>query len=732
MWAIINSVNGKINILGSWWTSPQDTLSCFFSLYRSPNQIIWKTKEPTQYLRDDINYDAGARLICFRKIMPRITQGQEEIDIAAAINGNSPYIVIDIHIAIVSKNWIEGRFKSDSYMEVKFIPDSISVLKNNTGAVVLGGKDYVLENSLSIIFRAMEVASNNPHFKIKEDSTTGDIKYKNFIGMNNPMDTIEKIAHDNQLEYFYDGKILRIGQLITNNSTGKDVSPMLKYDGGPDFMQTVFSCAFKYIAKSGLIPHREVMYSGAFPDTLPLPGTEIGFINVNSLTKDKAVGKRILYLNLNFSQKTGPSSIFVAGPGKFIPKSFLDSIIPDAGRNIQLLEVPSKYPSVIYGEILKNIDNPSPNDAGTNKETIRRQVNADLVYTHHNPENMDFTKSTKFTPIMFESTPYAGDEVGVQYPKNIYAQVIALAPDGKLDSATIVGQMFHKNVMPKRESENDYRLTLGDAATDYYSYENQGWLRYAANSTIIGADNTITSNTNLVITDEVPNLSSYINCRVDENNMGIIEMNVNPFVFIDIVENNSEDNPYILLQSEDNTLKLNSDGISLNDLSLNKLTMNTNGVILDDYINTNKLTMDNDGVNIVDTNDNDITMGTGGITISDSVNTSEISMGSAGITLDSGNTSTVMTGGTIVMGNTAIGVTGGAARKGDKVKIHILTDQKFLAAIKALVNAIKSPVPEPGNGVPSVLGQLISGLLSVMPDTFIGEIVEGSSKVKIQ
>lgn len=481
MWALYTVIGGKGKLLGSGWTSEDDELEAFFSLYKGPNELIWRTKSPINYVADILTIDSTVRFACFRRGVGTPVKGNEVDTIINMIAVHDPSLMIDIDMAVVSKNWHQGRRRSDDAMEIKFIPNSKSILKNNTNRFSFGGDKYKTTFYLYEIFKEIVKGTNNKSFRINSSASANNIKYKNFTSFSNPIDTIDKIAIDNQLEYFYGDNILYIGTMITDNNKGQKVSPS-KYFNSNQYVNTIFTSKIKFNGKLVTIK------SGGYPDTLPLPGTQIHLLSSP---------QRVIYLNLQFGKKIGSHSVFISIDNISVPKDFYYKLLPEKALKKIFMEYQYDYPNIIYGNIEKYI--------GEKNETIRRNVNTSLSYATHDPENMIFP-SRKKTPIMFESTPYAGEEVGLQFPKNTNAKIIALAPDGKFESGTIVGQIFQNNKMPKRDDIFDYRLTLGGAATQYYDYSVKTRWDVTKIRNVIGVSDSITF-------DKVPligDLSSYI------------------------------------------------------------------------------------------------------------------------------------------------------------------------------------------------------------------------------
>jgi len=528
MWVITNSFNGKPTfIIGSSKTNERDTLNAFFSLYRAPNEVIWKCREPTSYMAEHLNYGSRVRFYAFRKgIEKSIILGKEYDQILNLIKSNSNQIVISIEMAIISKNWFQGTRASDASMKMILIPFSKFALKSNDGKIFYqGGTKYEKRETLGKIFKSIENLTGG-NCTISTDKVTSLIEYKNYITYSSLIDTIDKISTDNLLEYFYDDGGLRIGKMVTNNTAGQLVSAGLKYSDSNNYKNTLFKYSFNYKAHNSPIESKVEISSGGYADTMPLPGTEINLFNK---------GKRVVYLNYSWSSKHGHYSSFIGMEKVRIPQEFLYELLPEEAKEKMAKEYIYKHPNIIYADLVKYVDFKSG-------ETIRRHANLGVKYTRHDPENIDFEVVTD-TPVIFESNPYAGDEVGVQYPKNVGGKVVALAPDAQYGNIISVAQVFQDNKMPLRSDIEDYRVTLPNGGTVYYDTDKKMNINVTKSRNILAVDSDIAF-------DKVP---------------GSTELSVTDFdTYIQLGKSNEDGGEYVLIKTANNEIKMTDGKVSIN------------------------------------------------------------------------------------------------------------------------------------------------------------------------
>jgi hypothetical protein len=96
------------------------------------------------------------------------------------------------------------------------------------------------------------------------------------------------------------------------------------------------------------------------------------------------------------------------------------------------------------------------------------------------------TKPAEGNMALIKSSPYAGNTVGLQFPVNIEAV------SATENSSITAGQIFQKDsdgklLSPKMESPNDFRLTLPDGGSLYYSNESGTFYMVGKNSVAIMA-----------------------------------------------------------------------------------------------------------------------------------------------------------------------------------------------------------------------------------------------------
>jgi len=84
------------------------------------------------------------------------------------------------------------------------------------------------------------------------------------------------------------------------------------------------------------------------------------------------------------------------------------------------------------------------------------------------------------------ASPYAGDGVGIQFPQTKGNAVVVASPQGKQELGIQIGAIYQPNEEPTRDSPKDFRLTLPDGGTLYYSKDNGAWIMAGKSKVLIG------------------------------------------------------------------------------------------------------------------------------------------------------------------------------------------------------------------------------------------------------
>lgn len=485
MWAIlynggsiISTAAAKAIVIGSSWTTPSDELDCMFSLFRAPNEVIWNSKEPGKSAAKNMKFGDPIRLILFRRDLNLPSKTLDAKEVLSLVANKNPNIIADLHLCLESKNWHQGMFRKHDGLELRFVPASKFYAENNEGYFFFGGQKVNARIKLRPVFNKLEEKINNSKtiksIKIISDTVTEAIEYRSFMSMSNSLDTIDKIAVDNGLEYFYGDNEIYIGKQINNHIPGTPIPDKFKYNDSNMYNNTSFQNAFKY--KLPYPPYTEMnisVDSGGFPDTMPLPGTVIELFGFP---------RRIIYNNISFNSK-GSYSSFITIETVSVSKTLMYKLLPDKARRKLSTELDYKIPDIMFGKVKKYMNMAS--------ESSRQFTDFNVQYNNSDPEELAFDDSITKFPVTYFSTPYAGEQVGVQYPENLEAAVVAVCPDGKNESMTSVGQIYQNRKAPKRDEKKDYRLTVPNAGTVYYDQSKKVWYIASKRMCVMGIGSSI-------------------------------------------------------------------------------------------------------------------------------------------------------------------------------------------------------------------------------------------------
>ena len=121
-----------------------------------------------------------------------------------------------------------------------------------------------------------------------------------------------------------------------------------------------------------------------------------------------------------------------------------------------------------------------------------------------------------------------------------------------------------------------------------------------------------------------------------------------------------------LFTSDGKGLEIDEDNaeVILNDNNDNKVTLDADGIIVEDAVNNNTITLDSSGVEVIDTNSNKITMDSSGIIVDDGSSTItmdgdvEIKRGTQIITMDATEVEIKNAGNTVTLGTSNVDING--------------------------------------------------------------------------
>jgi len=617
MW-IITTLDG--NVLGSSFNSSSDTLTASFCLYNAPNEVVWVCREPTSEFMRIITFNKLVELIVFRESFAGGPL-QPNMNVANMLQGNSSFITFRVKLYLTSVNWVVGKSKKGSGLEMRLIPMAIRKLKSSSEQMVIReghGQIISIDHILKYMCRKLGI---NYLSSIKLE----EIEYNNFYFSNSPMEDLIELCRTAELEWYCDGDTLSVGHTIVRTDEG-----MHYYRLDLDtYKNTIFTNRYvirhlvddrvdnKYMFRS---------FSGGLKDSFPLPGRVIQLGKEHG-ENDKYQSKaRIVYSTYRHDGTKGGGTCTFLTTDHYTSESMLYEMLPVVARNIYSIENRTPPIPPIIGKIIAS--------AGTKGEKDKKVINTNLEFSHNSldetimmkgvragpapkvppqwdgpddtvgdfvkddygqygqpaririPEGTESVDQYKYEDV-FNTTPFAGKWKGITFPDDDGATVVTIRAGNKMERSCIVGRIQQQREILLLEEKDDYRFTLEDGATDYYSNWNsdrtkngEGWVRSVPEQIVMGVDTDIRDTIrNLEGARFTPTLASqdhsiYISTKlspsgeigIDLNNNTSITLNKNG---ISIVNNAGSVEKEIFLTDDDIQLTCGARTITIDNSTVN-------------------------------------------------------------------------------------------------------------------------------------------------------------------
>jgi hypothetical protein len=346
---------------------------------------------------------------------------------------SSPLFTVLIKLDAI--NWHDKM----SCFEYTFIPLAYYFLQS-TVDVYIGGQT----NLGAIVKEICKEASYE--VKPQLDDTLTSIVYKGYHGTGKAIDLIADLCSVNGLEFGCISDWLIIGKFIGTQNTG------------------IYSMIDNTIAHYNRVG-TEYHSGRTIGQVIPPPGTTF---SLNVLNAKTSAAVRNIYTSYRFTDKE-LRCIFVTSD-KPVTEMDLIRALPSDIRSFYKYSPPKSI--VQLGKI----------QSASNRE--------DKVYYNkyaNDKFDLKIQESSNITSVS-QSSPYAGETEGIQFPTNENVNIVVVNPDERKDMAVEVAQLF-QGKEPKRNNIKDFRLTLPDGGTLYYDYTNGKWILAAKQSIDIGVTN---------------------------------------------------------------------------------------------------------------------------------------------------------------------------------------------------------------------------------------------------
>ena len=321
-----------------------------------------------------------------------------------------------------------------------------------------------------LYYANLYIISKNPICKTIEDVmvdllgrvnakviVASDIKnnelYNGYFHKGRIISFLDKFASDNNTEYYINDKFCAVGYII-NNFKDLQANSVPTYTTLDNTISQVE--VFKKKFTIATITQRVIKTIG-------------DVIILNDGTPQRVISS---YFRLD--QNTIDSSIICNDYGVKVDQFTLAHLTKSVYKDDNMLQsIDSKYSNIDTFVSL------------TTEDTDEFEKLAAVSTISRDMRHMNIT-NTDITQRIVKSVPYAGDTVGIQYPVNIGSNNINVSHEGELSSSIEVGQVYQESLSPKRTAPEDFRLTLPDGGTLYYSAAKKEWAMITKTNIMIG------------------------------------------------------------------------------------------------------------------------------------------------------------------------------------------------------------------------------------------------------
>jgi hypothetical protein len=297
---------------------------------------------------------------------------------------------------------------------------------------------YTYYDILKAICKKIDIKLRTCSTLAESEDIKGKIKlYPSYHGIGEAATLIREVCKDNLLEYFFYDNYLEFTHLAIVYS--KDIS-YIKNERSTISRFTINNTTIKGVESVGIY----VGACGADNCLVPIPGRLIRiYVQQDIETYDES---RIVWQSYHWSQG-GSKTSFVSTLAKISMGDFMN-VIPPAFKE----EINFTYPNYL-GYVSKA------------SSTASEYEHTDLALIN-NSNDPTSQKTTNLTDMLnkrvVRSSPYAGKDVGLQFPDEKDAVEMIVSPQDSQDMGVAVGQIFQKT-QPFRSSSKDFRLTLPNA-----------------------------------------------------------------------------------------------------------------------------------------------------------------------------------------------------------------------------------------------------------------------------
>lgn len=465
MWAIWGNVNGKQKLIASYWTNLKDDLEIELSLFDGKSEINWYCREADDLIRKNLTSDSVLTVQTFRKqgidAISGNTLDKIEKNLGNFTTFKNNFLIMEWKVSPRNIGWHDSALQISDALKITMIPLSKYIAMHNTKRIVLSGQDPSHVYDKSDIEREISQALG-PNITFILD-TTKTITYDSFTGDFFIHELIDRLAQENNLEYVYGSEVIVMG-----DEAYLQVRKPSVIGFHTDYEQHIFE--FKYPYQKNSSSNYITVVNGVIDEPMFPVGSKIVLNNRYM---------RIVHINSFLSRRRIPVTQFVSADS--VPKRIYYRLIPSNAKP-QLLErnYLQDY-NIGLGKIMKYYGD-------DNDPTMRLAVNDQVSYGNsvRGIETAFFDQNVKGIT-MYNAVPYAGNEVGVLYPEEPEAVGVYNNVFNRKDIGVVVGKIYQNQQFPTRNSVNDYRLTLTNkAATDYYRYTSDSWIRASRKENIIG------------------------------------------------------------------------------------------------------------------------------------------------------------------------------------------------------------------------------------------------------
>jgi phage baseplate assembly protein gpV len=310
---------------------------------------------------------------------------------------------------------------------------------------------FTLRQILEDILKQLNKLSGLKFNLITDSKSLDEIKYKDFYAYDQASNIIAHLNNKHGFEWLMSDFELVMGIFIGNN----------KVIDGRSWNNTVMQI------KNG----SDKFYSGSTQGVISLPGQITLF--GNQMLEGTVL--RTLWSQFRWENSHGIS--LYSANDKHINEYNYSLILPSFLKDPLTILINRDHAPIYFGKILKWESN---------------RINIQENPVGLNPEKFTFDKP-KQSAWAIPSSPYAGPNVGLQFPETKESVGLFSAPNNATEQQVQIAQIFQEGTIPKRTNPDDFRLTLPDGGTLYYSKANGSWILSAKTKVLIGQESSLSS-----------------------------------------------------------------------------------------------------------------------------------------------------------------------------------------------------------------------------------------------